>query len=131
CVVSHIHYILNGSFVFPIFGASYFWYYKMTGRELSEGGGKLSFWVLFVGFNITFFPMHILGFLGMPRRVYTYISGLGWGGLNMMVSIGSAIFGLGTGISLWNWAWNCRRRRAADPDPWHGDRLAWAPTPPP
>jgi len=130
-VVAHLHYVLNGAVVFPIFGAIYYWYGKMTGHELSERLGKLSFWVMFIGFNITFFPMHILGFLGMPRRVYTYNDGLGWGGLNMMVSIGSGIFGLGTGISLWNWVWSWRRGRAADPDPWHGDTLEWATTSPP
>src|SRR3954447_1343306 len=130
-VVAHFHYVLNGAVVFPIFGAIYYWMPKMTGRMLSEKLGKLSFWVMFVGFNITFFPMHILGFLGMPRRIYTYDNGLGWGGLNMMVSIGSAIFGLGTGISLWNWVWSRRRGPAADPDPWHGDTLEWATTSPP
>lgn len=130
-VVAHLHYVLNGAVVFPIFGAIYFWFSKMTGRELNERIGKLSFWVMFVGFNITFFPMHILGFLGMPRRVYTYNDGLGWGGLNMMISIGSAIFGLGTGISLWNWFWSWRRGPAARPDPWEGDSLEWSTTSPP
>ena len=84
-VVAHFHYVLNGAVVFPIFGAVYFWMPKMTGRMLSERLGKLSFWTMFVGFNLAFFPMHILGFLGMPRRVYTYHSGLGWDGLNMLV----------------------------------------------
>ena len=79
-VVAHFHYVLNGAVVFPIFGALYFWLPKMTGRMLSERLGKLSFWTMFVGFNLTFFPMHILGFLGMPRRVYTYDAGLGWDG---------------------------------------------------
>ena len=77
-VVAHFHYVLNGAVVFPIFGALYFWIPKMTGRMLDERLGKISFWTMFIGFNVTFFPMHILGFLGMPRRVYTYDSGLGW-----------------------------------------------------
>ena len=94
-VVAHFHYVLNGAVVFPIFGAIYYWVPKMTGRMLSERLGKLSFWVMFVGFNITFFPMHILGFLGMPRRVYTYRDGLGWEGLNVMVSLGSLVFAPG------------------------------------
>jgi cytochrome c oxidase subunit 1/cytochrome c oxidase subunit I+III len=105
---------------------------KMTGRMLSERLGKISFWVMFIGFNITFFPMHILGFLGMPRRIYTYNNGLGWDGLNAMVSVGSAIFGLGTGITLFNWLWS--RRRGGEPagdDPWDGDSLEWSTTSPP
>ena len=131
-VVAHFHYVLNGAVVFPIFGAIYFWLPKMTGRQLNERLGKLSFWVMFVGFNITFFPMHILGFLGMPRRVYTYNDGLGWDGLNLMVSVGSAIFGLGTGITLFNWALSLRRGDEAVPDdPWDGDSLEWATTSPP
>jgi len=130
-VVAHFHYVLNGAVVFPIFGAIYYWMPKMTGRMLSEKLGKLSFWVMFVGFNITFFPMHILGFLGMPRRIYTYDNGLGWGGLNAMVSIGSAIFGLGTAITLFNWLWSRWRGVPAGDDPWDGDSLEWSTTSPP
>jgi len=130
-VVAHLHYVLNGAVVFPIFGAIYYWMPKMTGRMLSERLGKLSFWVMFVGFNITFFPMHILGFLGMPRRVYTYNNGLGWDGLNAMVSIGSAVFALGTAITLWNWIRSRRRGDPAPDNPWDGDSLEWSTTSPP
>ncbi|MDQ6797298.1 MAG: cytochrome c oxidase subunit I [Actinomycetota bacterium] len=130
-VVAHFHYVLNGAVVFPIFGAIYYWMPKMTGRMLSEKLGKLSFWVMFVGFNITFFPMHILGFLGMPRRIYTYDNGLGWAGLNAMVSIGSAIFGLGTAITLFTWVWSRRRGEPAGDDPWDADSLEWSTTSPP
>ncbi len=130
-VVAHFHYVLNGAVVFPIFGAIYYWMPKMTGRMLSEKLGKLSFWVMFVGFNITFFPMHILGFLGMPRRIYTYDNGLGWGGLNAMVSVGSAIFGLGTAITLFNWVWSRRKGAPAGDDPWDADSLEWSTTSPP
>jgi cytochrome c oxidase subunit I len=130
-VVAHFHYVLNGAVVFPIFGALYYWLPKMTGRMLSERLGKLSFWVMFIGFNITFFPMHILGFLGMPRRIYTYNDGLGWGGLNLMVSIGSAIFGLGTAITLWNFVWSRRRGKLAPPNPWDADSLEWSMASPP
>jgi len=130
-VVAHFHYVLNGAVVFPIFGAIYYWMPKMTGRMLNEKLGRLSFWVMFVGFNITFFPMHILGFLGMPRRIYTYDNGLGWGGLNAMVSIGSAIFGLGTAITLFNWVWSRRKGEAAGDDPWDADSLEWSTTSPP
>jgi cytochrome c oxidase subunit I+III len=130
-VVAHFHYVLNGAVVFPIFGALYYWLPKMTGRLLSERLGKLSFWVMFVGFNITFFPMHILGFLGMPRRIYTYNDGLGWGGLNAMVSIGSLIFGLGTAITLYNWLVSRFRGAPAGDDPWKADSLEWSTTSPP
>jgi cytochrome c oxidase subunit I len=130
-VVAHFHYVLNGAVVFPIFGAIYYWMPKMTGRMLSERLGRLSFWVMFVGFNITFFPMHILGFLGMPRRVYTYRDGLGWEGLNIMVSLGSLVFALGTGITLVNFLISRRRGRPAGDDPWDADSLEWSTTSPP
>ncbi|MEA2716333.1 MAG: cytochrome c oxidase subunit [Actinomycetota bacterium] len=130
-VVAHFHYVLNGAVVFPIFGAIYYWMPKMTGRMLSERLGRISFWVMFVGFNITFFPMHILGFLGMPRRVYTYRDGLGWEGLNVMVSLGSLIFALGTGITLVNWLWSRRKGQLAGDDPWGADSLEWSTTSPP
>ncbi|HJP66516.1 MAG TPA: cytochrome c oxidase subunit I [Actinomycetota bacterium] len=130
-VVAHFHYVLNGAVVFPIFGAIYYWMPKMTGRMLSEKLGKWSFWVMFIGFNITFFPMHILGFLGMPRRIYTYNNGLGWDGLNAMVSIGSAIFGLGTAITLFNWVWSRWRGQRAGDNPWDADSLEWSTTSPP
>src|SRR2546430_15325940 len=102
-VVAHFHYVLNGAVVFPIFGAIYFWYPKMSGRLLSERWGRISFWTMFIGFNMAFFGMHILGFLGMPRRIYTYPSGLGWDGLNLLSTIGGFIFPVGTGIPLLNW----------------------------
>ncbi|MDQ1404120.1 MAG: cytochrome c oxidase subunit, partial [Actinomycetota bacterium] len=130
-VVAHFHYTLNGAVVFPIFGAIYFWMPKMTGRLLNERWGKISFWVMFIGFNLAFFPMHILGFLGMPRRIYTYPSGLGWGGINALVSAGSGLFGLGTGITLVNWLLSYRRGQPAGPDPWKADTLEWAISSPP
>src|SRR5207253_3498802 len=87
-VVAHFHYVLFGGAVFPIFGAIYYWVPKMWGRLMNEGLGKLSFWLIFIGFNLTFFPMHILGLLGMPRRIYTYRGDLGWNGYNLAASIG-------------------------------------------
>jgi cytochrome c oxidase subunit 1/cytochrome c oxidase subunit I+III len=130
-VVAHFHYVLNGAVVFPIFGALYFWLPKMTGRMLSERLGKASFWTMFVGFNLAFFPMHVLGLLGMPRRIYTYPSGLGWEGLNIWISIGAAVFGIGTGMTLVNVLWSRRRGQVAGNDPWGGDSLEWATTSPP
>jgi cytochrome c oxidase subunit I len=131
-VVAHFHYVLNGAVVFPIFGALYFWLPKMTGRMLDERLGKISFWMMFVAFNVTFFPMHILGFLGMPRRVYTYDSGLGWDGLNLLVSVASFFFGLGTLLTLYNFFRSRRHGAPAPADPWEADSLEWAiPSPAP
>jgi cytochrome c oxidase subunit 1/cytochrome c oxidase subunit I+III len=130
-VVAHFHYVLNGAVVFPIFGALYYWLPKMTGRLLSERLGKLSFWTMFVGFNLAFFPMHILGFLGMPRRIYTYPSGLGWDGINVIVTIGSAVFGLGTLLTLVNVVGSRRWGKPAGDNPWEADSLEWASTSPP
>ncbi len=82
-VVSHFHYVLFGGSVFAILGAAYYWFPKMTGRRLGEGLGKVHFWLTFVGMNLVFMPMHVLGLLGMPRRIYTYAAGRGWEALNM------------------------------------------------
>jgi len=130
-VVAHFHYVLNGAVVFPIFGALYYWLPKMTGRMLSERLGRASFWVMFVAFQAAFFPMHVLGLLGMPRRIYTYADGLGWGALNLVVTAGSVAFGLGTGLTLVNVVWSRRRGRPAPDDPWGGDSLEWSTTSPP
>jgi cytochrome c oxidase subunit I+III len=130
-VVAHFHYVLNGAVVFPIFGALYFWLPKMTGRLLDERMGKVSFWTMFVGFNLAFFPMHILGFLGMPRRIYTYHGGLGWDALNMLVTIGSFVFALGTLVTLVNFAWSHRRGALAPANPWRADTLEFLSTSPP
>jgi cytochrome c oxidase subunit 1/cytochrome c oxidase subunit I+III len=130
-VVAHFHYVLNGAVVFPIFGAIYFWYPKMVGRRLNERWGHISFWTMFIGFNLAFFPMHILGFLGMPRRIYTYPSGLGWDHLNLISGLGAFLFAAGTGITLLNWLHARWRGKPAGPDPWDGDSLEWSTTSPP
>ena len=130
-IVAHLHYVLNGAVVFPIFGAIYYWMPKMTGRMLSERLGKLSFWVMFIGFNLTFFPMHILGILGMPRRVWTYSNGLGWDSLNFLASLGSVVFGAGTGITLFAFLHSLWRGEPAPADPWHADGLEWSTSSPP
>ena len=130
-IVAHFHYVLNGAVVFPIFGAMYYWLPKFWGRRPSERWGKVSFWVMFVGFNLSFFPMHVLGFLGMPRRIWTYPSDVGWTGLNQLVTIGGGIFGLGTGISLVNWVWARFRGEPAGDDPWDADSLEWSTSSPP
>jgi cytochrome c oxidase subunit 1/cytochrome c oxidase subunit I+III len=130
-VVAHFHYVLNGAVVFPIFGAMYYWMPKMTGHLLRERLGKISFWTMFVGFNLAFFPMHILGFLGMPRRVWTYSADLGWDAINTIISIGAVLFAFGTLLSLWNWVWSAWRKIPAPPNPFGADSLEWATTSPP
>src|SRR6476619_7012860 len=130
-VVAHFHYVLNGAVVFPIFGAIYYWLPKMTGRMLDERLGRISFWTMFVGFNVAFFPMHILGFLGMPRRVYTCDSGLGWDTLHLIISVASFVFSVGTLLTLFTFARTRFRGARAPADPWHADSLEWTTTSPP
>ena len=89
-VVAHLHYVLIGINVFPVVGAIYFWFPKFTGRMMDERLGRWNFWTMFVGFNLGFFPMHISGLLGMPRRIYTYADGMGWDWLNLITTLGSA-----------------------------------------
>ncbi len=131
-IVAHFHYVLNGAVVFPIFGAVYYWMPKMTGRLLSERLGKWSFWTMLVGFNVTFGPMHVLGELGMARRMYTYDNGLGWDTLNLVISLGSLVFAAGTLLTVGNVLWSVRRGAVAGADPWHADTLEWSiPSPAP
>jgi cytochrome c oxidase subunit 1/cytochrome c oxidase subunit I+III len=130
-VVAHIHYVLIGSNVFPVFAGFYYWLPKMTGRMMSETLGKWSFWIMFVGFNIGFFPMHNLGLLGMPRRIYTYPAGLGFGGLNMLVTVGAFVLGVGILISVVNLLVSLRSGRIAGRNPWNSDGLEWETDSPP
>ncbi|MBP2310601.1 cytochrome c oxidase subunit I [Azospirillum melinis] len=101
-VVAHFHYVLIGGAVFPLFGAVYYWFPKFTGRMLSERAGAWNFWLFFIGFNLTFFPMHILGLIGMPRRVYSYPAGMGWDGPNLLASAGAVILAAGVATFLGN-----------------------------
>jgi cytochrome c oxidase subunit I+III len=130
-VVAHLHYVLVGGAVFPIFGAFYYWLPKVTGRMLDERRGKWSFWFIFVGFNLTFFPQHILGLLGMPRRVYTYEAGLGWDAYNLVSSLGAAMLTVGIVLTALNVYRSRRSGAVAGPDPWGGETLEWASTSPP
>jgi cytochrome c oxidase subunit I+III len=130
-VVSHIHYVLVGANMMPVFAALYYWLPKMTGRMLNEKLGKISFWVMFVGFNLAFFPMHLLGVLGMPRRIYTYKSGLGWDGMNMLITIGAFILAFGILLSLINFFSSLKNGRLAGRNPWNADTLEWSTESPP
>ena len=130
-VVAHFHYVLMGGAVFTVFSGLYYWFPKITGRLLSETLGKLSFWLMFIGFNATFFVQHALGLSGMPRRIYTYQPGLGWSTYNLISTIGSFILGVGILVTVINVARNYKHGRLAGPDPWKGNTLEWYITSPP
>lgn len=130
-VVAHFHYVLIGGAVFPLFGAFYYWFPKWTGRLLGEGLGKINFWLMFVGFNLIFFPMHHLGLKGMPRRVYTYLPETGWGDLNLLASLGAVVMTLGVVAFLWNVYASRRAGALAGANPWDADTLEWSTQSPP
>ncbi len=131
-VVGHLHYVLIGGVAFPIFAGVYYWFPKFTGRMLSERLGKWNFWLLFVGVNVTFFPMHIVGLMGMPRRISTYPEGLGWETYNLISTIGVFVIVPGIAVFVANVAWSYFKGREAGPNPWDADTLEWAlPSPPP
>jgi cytochrome c oxidase subunit 1 len=130
-VVAHFHYVLIGGSVFPLLGAIVYWFPKMTGRMMSDALGVASFALFFVGFNLTFFPMHILGLMGMPRRVYTYPAELGWGTLNLLASIGALVMTLGLLIYLINVVRSSRTGALAPANPWDAPDLEWGTTSPP
>jgi cytochrome c oxidase subunit 1 len=130
-VVAHFHYVLMGGAVFSIMAGLYYWFPKMTGRLLNERLGKASFWVMFIGFNMTFLVQHALGLSGMPRRIYIYPAGYGWSTYNLISSIGSFILGLGILMTIINVALNYKRGRLAGPDPWKANTLEWFTSSPP
>ena len=130
-VVAHFHYVLIGGAVFPLFGAIYFWFPKVTGRMLDERAGAWNFWTFFVGFNVTFFPMHLLGIIGMPRRIYTYKSGLGWDLWNLVASLGSVLIAISMIVLIVNVVTSLRRGRVAGDNPWDASGLEWSTTSPP
>lgn len=130
-VVAHIHYVLFGGSVFAIFAAIYYWFPKITGKLLNDTIGKWQFWIMFVGFNLTFFPMHILGLLGMPRRIYTYGSGLGWDTWNLAETVGAFIIGVSILVFLYNFFQSVRNGEPAGDDPWDGHTLEWTVSSPP
>jgi cytochrome c oxidase subunit 1 len=130
-VVAHFHYVLIGGAVFPLLGAIYYWFPKITGRLMSERLGKWSFWLVFIGFNVAFFPMHILGLQGMPRRVYTYQPEMGWGNLNLLATAGAVILLIGFVLFLWNAVSSARSGLLAGDNPWDAGTLEWATSSPP
>jgi cytochrome c oxidase subunit 1 len=131
-IVAHFHYVLFGGSIFALTAGGYYWWPKMFGRMLDEGLGKLHFWLMLIGFNLTFFPMHFVGLNGMPRRTYTYPEELGFTTLNQIETVGSMILGLSFLVFLINVWRTSRKPRNAPADPWNGATLEWAiPSPPP
>jgi cytochrome c oxidase subunit 1 len=130
-VVAHFHYVLVGGAVFPLLGAITYWFPKFTGRMMEEGLGKVSFWMVFLAFQVTFFPMHFLGILGMPRRVYTYPTNMGWDELNLLATIGSMVLGAGFLLFFVNALFSCFRGAIAGANPWDAGGLEWATSSPP
>jgi cytochrome c oxidase subunit I+III len=130
-LVAHFHYVLIGGVVFPLFAGLYYWLPKVTGRLLDERLGRWNFWVMFVFFNIAFFPMHLSGLLGMPRRVYTYPAGIGLETLNLISTIGAFGFAVGIALFVVNVIWSRNRGQEADSNPWGSDSLEWSETSPP
>ncbi len=130
-VVAHFHYTLMGGTVFALFGGLYYWFPKATGRMLNETLGKWHFWLLVIGFHLTFDPQHFAGMLGMPRRIYTYAAGRGWEGYNLASSIGAVTQGIAILIFAINVIVSLRRGRIAGNDPWDAWSLEWATTSPP
>jgi cytochrome c oxidase subunit 1 len=130
-IVAHLHYVLFGGSVLGMFAGIYFWYPKVTGRMYNETLARLQFWLMFIGFNVTFFPMHFLGLMGMPRRYADYEAGLGWESMNMLASIGAFMVAASILPLLWNAVYSLVRGRVAAGDPWQANSLEWWTTSPP
>src|SRR5665213_2337818 len=130
-VVAHLHYVLLGINVFPVIGGIHFWFPKMSGKMMDERLGRWTFWLTFIGFNLAFFPMHITGLMGMPRRIYTYPAVLGVGDLNLLSTVGAFMFAAGVLLFLFNVARSLRSGAPAGNNPWDGATLEWSTTSPP
>ena len=129
-IVAHIHYVLFGGSIVAIFAGTYYWFPKITGKMLDETLGKLNFWLIFIGMNLTFFPMHFVGLNGMPRRIYTYSSEFGWEHMNQLASIGYIVMALGFLVFMYN-LWQTRNSRRVSHDPWDAPGVEWTISSPP
>ena len=130
-VVAHLHYVLFGGAVFGIFAGLYYWLPKMTGWMMDEGWGRLNFWLMLIGFNLTFFPMHILGLEGMPRRIADYDPDFGWTRYNSLATVGAFLIAASVLAFLINLYVSSERKVKAGNDPWHANTLEWATASPP
>jgi len=125
-VVAHFHYVLFGGAIFALFGGIFYWFPKFTGKLLGEGLGQTQFWLMMIGFNLTFFPMHISGLLGMPRRIYTYQEGFGFDILNMMSTVGGFIIAASMLVFISNFIYSLRNGEKSGTDPWDARTLEWS-----
>jgi cytochrome c oxidase subunit 1 len=130
-VVAHFHYVLIGGAVFPLMGAIYYWFPKFTGRMMSERVGRWVVALVFVGFNLAFFPMHLLGLAGMPRRIYTYQPEMRWDGMNLFVSLSALVLAAGFALFVVDAVRSARRGKPAGDNPWNAPTLEWATASPP
>ena len=131
-IVAHFHYVLFGGSMMGIFAGIYYYFPKITGRLLDETLGKVHFWMMFIGMNLTFMPMHFSGLLGMPRRIYTYAAGQGWDTFNLMSSLGAYLLAVGMIVFVWNFVRSRKNGAIAGNDPWGAPTIEWAiPSPPP
>jgi cytochrome c oxidase subunit I len=130
-VVSHLHYVLFGGSVFGIFAGFFYWFPKISGKLMNERLGQVQFWLMLIGVNLTFFSMHILGLLGMPRRIYTYPDNLGWNEMNLLQTIGAFMLGVAIIVFFWNLIMSLRSGEPAGNDPWDAFTLEWDTTSPP
>jgi len=131
-VIAHFHYVMIGGSLFGLLAGIHYWFPKVVGRLMNEKLGVASFIFVFIGFNVTFFPHHFLGLMGMPRRIYTYDAELGWGPLNMLSTIGAFILAIGFLVFLINFVKSLRQGEPCGNDPWDARTLEWiTPSPPP
>jgi cytochrome c oxidase subunit 1 len=130
-VVAHLHYVLFGGSVFGIFAGLYYWFPKMSGRMMNERIGKASFWLMFIGFNMTFLIQHSAGLDGMPRRIYWYPESAGWETYNLISTIGSFVLGIGVVVTLINVVYSLKAGQKAGNDPWRANTLEWFTQSPP
>jgi cytochrome c oxidase subunit 1/cytochrome c oxidase subunit I+III len=130
-VVAHIHYVVAGTVLFALLAGMYYWVPKMWGRMMSERIGGVGFWLVFIGFNLAFFPMHVVGLLGMPRQIYTYQPGLGWESSNLIETVGSFILGIGVLVVIIDFLQALIAGPPAPDNPWNADTLEWAVSSPP
>jgi cytochrome c oxidase subunit 1 len=125
-IVAHFHYVLFGGSIMGIFGGIYHYFPKITGRMMDERLGKIHFWINFIGMNLTFFPMHFSGMLGMPRRIYTYDSGQGWDMFNLISSIGAYMLVVSTAVFAWNFLKSRKSGAIGGSNPWGAGTLEWS-----
>ncbi|HTV68511.1 MAG TPA: cytochrome c oxidase subunit I [Rhizobiaceae bacterium] len=124
-IVAHLHYVLIGGMLFPVFAGLYYYYPLIDGRHMSDRVGRLAFWLMFTGFNITFFPMHIAGLRGMPRRVYTYPADIGWDWLNLISTMGAVVLGIGMFAVVVDVTLHRRSKPRGEQNPWNAGTLEW------